>query len=294
MKARMQPGALRRLSYPAAFDPAEADADRSGRHGSPEKRRASRKDAFSRVELLVVIAIILILGGILLQALARARTKAQATRCLSNLKQLGLASAMYSSDTRVLIGHGGTNHLWLRTLEAQYTNLQAARFCPLAPARRKPSVTSQAGDAWTAWTWASASNFTGSYAINAWMYTYKDADERMPDQDKYFSQNLADMSLDTIPVFMDSIWAEVWPRAGDVPARDVCKGDLNSGMGRITIARHGSGLVRKKSRLVPPGTSLPGAIAIANAGGSASYVPLEKLWSQTWHRGYQAPATRPR
>ena len=293
MNARMQPGPLPHLSDPAVFDPGEADADRSGRHGSPEKRRASQKDAFTRVELLVVVATIMILGGMLLQALARARTKAQATRCISNLKQLGLASAMYSSDTRVLIGHGGTNHLWLRTLEVQYTNLHAARYCPLAPPRRRPSATLQAGDAWTAWTWVSASNFTGSYAINAWMYTYKDTDDQMPDRDKYFSPDFADVSPVT-PLFMDSIWAEAWPRAGDVPARDVCKGDLNSGMGRITIARHGSGLVRKKSRLVPPGTSLPGAIAIANAGGSASYVPLEKLWGQTWHRGYQAPATRPR
>jgi len=62
-----------------------------------------RIKGFTLIELLVVIAIIALLLAILLPALRRAKEQAKATRCLSNLKQIGLAMHLYANDYNYLL-----------------------------------------------------------------------------------------------------------------------------------------------------------------------------------------------
>ena len=114
-------------------------------------RHARHSSAFTLIELLVVIAIIAILAAILFPVFAQARAKARAISCLSNLKQAGLAYAMYTQDydettplqqSKATAANGGGYWFWLLQPYTKNWNLMV---CP-----DRSTTTTSTGDKYPA------------------------------------------------------------------------------------------------------------------------------------------------
>ena len=91
------------------------------------------------------------------------------------------------------------------------------------------------------------------------------------------------------PVFADARHYAVWPQDTDTKPVDLDRLDWGAnGMQMVAIPRHGrvpaSGLGNW-----PVNQPLPGAVNIAFWDFHVEKVPLERLWSLYWHRGYQPP-----
>jgi prepilin-type N-terminal cleavage/methylation domain-containing protein/prepilin-type processing-associated H-X9-DG protein len=105
-----------------------------------------RRRAFTLIELLVVIAIIAILAAILFPVFAQAREKARQASCGSNMRQIGMALAMYRADADEMqtesspdpaVNEGKvddceTTYTW-RAVILPYTKNNQIFVCPSAP-----------------------------------------------------------------------------------------------------------------------------------------------------------------
>ena len=127
----------------------------------PKKKevRVMGRKGFTLIELLVVIAIIAILAAILFPVFARARAKAEQAACLSNVKQLMLATLMYCNDNDQTLMPSERG--WYPML-AKYTQNDDMYFCPTQQSRGSGSAVFPGyADTYVYWYWAAASRWPG-------------------------------------------------------------------------------------------------------------------------------------
>lgn len=107
--------------------------------------KRSHLKAFTLIELLVVIAIIAILAAILFPVFAQAREQARKISCLSNIKQLGTAIAMYTQDydENIVLDCTTDNQTFFDTwqdLVQPYAKNYAIVICPDSPYQDSANV----------------------------------------------------------------------------------------------------------------------------------------------------------
>ena len=218
------------------------------------------KKQFTLIELMVVIAIIGILVSMLLPSLKGARSSALSTVCLSNVRQIGAAHSLYSTDNNEKTLP--KNHpMWFLRIHPYHESEELLR-CPAVDHSRD---TRGSGTNFKAWMWGTGvhttNGYKGSYGINGWSYI--DGHRA----DRRFESILSPENPEKTPLFMDSSWVGTYANSSVANPTSVDGGTANRDIERIYLYRH----YKNRNN-------------INMFDGSARPVPVHNLLKLDWHK----------
>ncbi len=268
-----------------------------------------RAPAFTLIELLVVISIIALLIGILLPALGAARATARTAGSLSNVRQLGIASAAWQADNDYkgfddypmqLFTRGGYIDLEENTVnicpETEAFDLKDEAVPPAISAAF--GANSWFGTAEIAWRRddlnpdkSTLVDTSSSYTYNGWLLDLNYAKSvgnspvnpaGIPAREKFNFGNFDSVrETSNVPFAADGVWIYVAPDEVHPPVSGLNSLNLSNPIeGRTTVASRSFGFhemyMNRHGRLNN----------IAFVDGSARSIQIENLWELTWHRDY--------
>jgi prepilin-type processing-associated H-X9-DG protein len=258
-------------------------------------RKRGQGGGFTLTELLIVVGLIAMLMALLMPAMGKARAAANATACLSNVRQLGTAWTMYVAESRGRLPEyiwntppGGTpadtwKGYWLGTADS-FGVRGDALLCPAARDAIPFNYNFGMGTVTYAWNGKlfpvsgtvvrmSATTFrVSSYGYNHYLVAGGTASGGFG-VDQKATRLSSVRPLADVPVFMDSIYPDFMPTNGNPPVAPVsAPSDLRGANvplsgnehWRFLIARHGRG------------------INVCFADGSAQWVRLDDMYMLTW------------